>query len=134
MADLVLTTFDWVPNMPRGFVRDVRVRWALEEAGLPYRVEGVPSTKAELGRRELVKFIGERHAGALEYQESMLDSLQRDLSRRPKRRLPPIPKFRPYPHQLVPDSGHRIQSDKPEVVIYAVKSVVESVRSGKESW
>jgi len=42
MADLVLTTFDWVPATPRGFVRDIRVRWALEEAGLPYRVESVP--------------------------------------------------------------------------------------------
>jgi glutathione S-transferase len=42
MADLTLTTFDWVPEMPRGYVRDIRVRWALEEAGLPYRVESVP--------------------------------------------------------------------------------------------
>jgi hypothetical protein len=38
MADLILTTFDWVPELPRGYVRDLRVRWALEEAGLPYRV------------------------------------------------------------------------------------------------
>ncbi len=42
MADLILTTFDWVPDMPRGYVRDLRVRWALEEAELPYRVESVP--------------------------------------------------------------------------------------------
>lgn len=42
MADLILTTFDWVPDLPRGYVRDLRVRWALEEAGLPYRVESVP--------------------------------------------------------------------------------------------
>jgi len=42
MADLILTTFDWVPEMPRGYVRDLRVRWALEEARLPYRVESVP--------------------------------------------------------------------------------------------
>jgi glutathione S-transferase len=42
MVDLVLTTFDWVPEMPRGYVRDLRVRWALEEAGLAYRVESVP--------------------------------------------------------------------------------------------
>ena len=42
MVDLILTTFDWVPEPPRGFVRDIRVRWALEEAGLPYRVESVP--------------------------------------------------------------------------------------------
>src|SRR3954463_3673294 len=42
MADLTLTTFDWIPEMRRGFVRDLRVRWALEEAGLPYRVASVP--------------------------------------------------------------------------------------------
>jgi glutathione S-transferase len=41
MSDMILTTFDWVPEMPRGHVRDIRVRWALEEAGLPYRVESV---------------------------------------------------------------------------------------------
>ncbi|HEX9209274.1 MAG TPA: glutathione S-transferase family protein [Bradyrhizobium sp.] len=42
MADLTLTTFDWVPELPRGYVRDLRVRWALEEAALPYRVASVP--------------------------------------------------------------------------------------------
>lgn len=42
MNELVLTTFDWVPDGPRGYVRDLRVRWALEEAGLPYRVESTP--------------------------------------------------------------------------------------------
>jgi glutathione S-transferase len=42
MTDLILATFDWVPEMPRGYVRDLRVRWALEEAGLPYRVKSVP--------------------------------------------------------------------------------------------
>lgn len=42
MAELVLTTFDWVPEMPRGYVRDLRVRWALEEAALPYRVASTP--------------------------------------------------------------------------------------------
>ena len=39
MTDLIVTTYDWVPEPPRGYVRDLRVRWALEEAGLPYRVE-----------------------------------------------------------------------------------------------
>ncbi|HEX6861022.1 MAG TPA: glutathione S-transferase family protein [Caulobacteraceae bacterium] len=42
MTDLILTTFDWVPDAARGFVRDLRVRWALEEAGLAYRVESTP--------------------------------------------------------------------------------------------
>jgi glutathione S-transferase len=41
MNDLTITTFDWVPEFPRGYVRDIRMRWALEEAGLPYRVKSV---------------------------------------------------------------------------------------------
>jgi len=41
MTNLILTTYDWVPEMPRGYVRDIRVRWALEEADLPYEVESV---------------------------------------------------------------------------------------------
>lgn len=39
---LTLTTYDWVPPPPRGFVRDLRVRWALDEAKLPYRVASTP--------------------------------------------------------------------------------------------
>ena len=42
MADLTVVTYDWVPEPPRGFVRDIRLRWALEEAGLPYHVKTVP--------------------------------------------------------------------------------------------
>ena len=42
MKELILTTYDWVPESPRGYVRDIRVRWALEEAGLPYRVASTP--------------------------------------------------------------------------------------------
>jgi glutathione S-transferase len=33
---ITVTTFKWVPEFARGLVRDMRVRWALEEAGLPY--------------------------------------------------------------------------------------------------
>jgi len=32
-----ITAFRAVPGFARGLVRDLRVRWALEEAGLPYR-------------------------------------------------------------------------------------------------
>ncbi|WP_230770856.1 glutathione S-transferase family protein [Sphingomonas sp. Leaf4] len=34
----VLTAYDWVPDFARGQVRDLRVRWALEEIGQPYDV------------------------------------------------------------------------------------------------
>ena len=33
-----LTAFRWVPESSQGYVRDLRIRWALEEAGLPYEV------------------------------------------------------------------------------------------------
>jgi glutathione S-transferase len=35
----VVTAFDWVPDFARGLVRDLRVRWALEEIGRPYDTE-----------------------------------------------------------------------------------------------
>ena len=31
-----ISAFSWVPAFAQGYVRDLRVRWALEEAGLPY--------------------------------------------------------------------------------------------------
>lgn len=33
---ITITAFKWVPEFAQGQVRDLRVRWALEEAGLPY--------------------------------------------------------------------------------------------------
>ena len=42
MSDLIIWTLDWVPEGPRGFVRDLRLRWACEEAGLAYSVRTVP--------------------------------------------------------------------------------------------
>jgi glutathione S-transferase len=37
-AAIEITAFRWVPEFAQGLVRDLRVRWALEEAGLDYRV------------------------------------------------------------------------------------------------
>lgn len=31
-----VSAYKWVPDFAQGFVRDLRVRWALEEAGVPY--------------------------------------------------------------------------------------------------
>ncbi len=33
---ITLSAFSWVPPFAQGLVRDLRVRWALEEAGWPY--------------------------------------------------------------------------------------------------
>lgn len=40
-SDLTIWTYDWVPQGPRGFVRDLRLRWACEEAGLGYEMRTV---------------------------------------------------------------------------------------------
>lgn len=37
-----ITAFDWVPSFAQGQVRDLRVRWALEEVGQPYDVLYLP--------------------------------------------------------------------------------------------
>ena len=39
MENIVLTALDWAPPFAHGVARDLRVRWALEEAGWPYDVE-----------------------------------------------------------------------------------------------
>lgn len=42
MHPIIITTYDWVPPMAQGYVRDLRVRWILEELGRPYKVEVTP--------------------------------------------------------------------------------------------
>lgn len=38
MTGPTITAYDWVPDFAKGQVRDLRVRWALEEVGQPYEV------------------------------------------------------------------------------------------------
>ena len=37
-AAVRISAFKWVPPFAQGYVRDLRARWALEEAGVPYAV------------------------------------------------------------------------------------------------
>jgi glutathione S-transferase len=50
---ITVTAFRWVPPPVRGLVRDLRVRWALEEAGLPYTA----------------KLIGPQDQGSADYRQ-----------------------------------------------------------------
>ena len=47
MSKVRVSTFSWVPQQIQGLVRDLRVRWALEEAGLEYE-----ELLLDLARRE----------------------------------------------------------------------------------
>jgi glutathione S-transferase len=54
---ITVTAFKWVPDFARGLVRDLRVRWALEEAGLPYREKLIgPEDQASAEYRALQPF------------------------------------------------------------------------------
>ena len=41
-SDISVTAYDWVPSVAQGQVRDLRLRWALREAGFDYDVELIP--------------------------------------------------------------------------------------------
>ena len=91
MSDLIIWTYDWVPKGPRGFVRDLRLRWACEEAGLGYSVQTVPFDGREtnhLSRQPFgqVPFLTD---GTLEMFESGAGLLH--LARKSKRLMPRDP-------------------------------------------
>jgi glutathione S-transferase len=58
MAMIKLTAFRSVPPFAQGLVRDLRVRWALEEASIPYqeRLVGGPEERATAAYRALQPF------------------------------------------------------------------------------
>ena len=54
---ITLSAFRMVPPFAQGLVRDLRVRWALEEAGLPYRARLIgPEDQASPAYRALQPF------------------------------------------------------------------------------
>jgi glutathione S-transferase len=44
-SPIEIVTFAWVPDFARGYVRDFRVRWALEEAGIGYRTDPISAVQ-----------------------------------------------------------------------------------------
>lgn len=44
-AEIEITAFRWVPSFAEGLVRDLRIRWALEEIGRSYRVRLLDATQ-----------------------------------------------------------------------------------------
>ena len=73
MAKITLTAFRWVPPFAQGLVRDLRVRWALEEAGLAYEERLIgPEDQATASYRRLQPFgqVPAYQEGDLELFES----------------------------------------------------------------
>ena len=54
---ITISAFKWVPPFAQGLVRDLRVRWALEEAGLPYQTRLIdPDVQGSSEYRSLQPF------------------------------------------------------------------------------
>lgn len=88
MSELVIWSYDWVPEGPRGFVRDLRLRWACEEAGLPYTVRTIPFDGRETNHLERQPFgqVPFLNDGDLEIFESGAGLLH--LARKSDRLMP----------------------------------------------
>src|SRR3954452_10612592 len=54
-----VTAFRWVPPFAQGLVRDLRVRWALEEAGLPYEEHLIGSEDQKTDRYRSLQPFGQ---------------------------------------------------------------------------
>jgi glutathione S-transferase len=57
VADIRITAFQWVPPFAQGVARDLRVRWALEEAGIDYSEKLLaPGEQNSAGHRAMQPF------------------------------------------------------------------------------
>ena len=97
-----ITAFSWVPEFARSHVRDMRVRWALEEVGQPYDVRlvnGVTSKAAE--HRHLQPFgqVPTYEQGGLEMFES--GAILLHIARKYPGLLPTDPEGRTHAEQWV---------------------------------
>lgn len=73
-SPIEVTALAWVPLFARGFVRDLRVRWALEEIGLPYRVRLIGGAGGtSLGPPRPANYLAEQPFGQVPvYKEGVL--------------------------------------------------------------
>jgi glutathione S-transferase len=56
---ITISAFKWVPDFAKGQVRDLRVRWALEEAGLPYRTRLLMQGEQDLPQYRALQPFGQ---------------------------------------------------------------------------
>lgn len=80
---ITVTAFRWVPPFAQGLVRDLRVRWALEELGLPYTQRLMVQNLAVIDLfYPDAQWGKERRPGAVEMVTSRLSSLSSQLEGR----------------------------------------------------
>lgn len=58
-APITITAYDWVPDFAKGQVRDLRVRWALEELGQSYAVRNLAQGEQKAGPHRTLQPFGQ---------------------------------------------------------------------------
>ena len=99
--------FGAVPPFAQGLVRDLRVRWALEEAGLPYRVTLVGDRPGEMKREayNALQPFGQIPADRGRRPAALRVRRDRPLRRRAEPRAPAHPAARPRARDAVDVRG-----------------------------
>ena len=83
-AAIEITAFERVPDFAKGVVRDLRARWALEEAGLPYAastflVDETVVRQSLIDAYDAVKLNGADPAGELDFAVQTVQELYDDF-------------------------------------------------------
>lgn len=132
MARPLVTAYNWAPDEGRGLVRDMRVRWALEEVGQPYDVRylnwGEQKSAEHRARNPFGQVPAYEQDGIVQFESGAIVL---------------------HIAQAWPDSGHRLLPDDPAARAHAIDwvfaalntvepvvwdQVVARVIDGKESW
>src|ERR1700689_4085246 len=103
MRMITISAFKWVPEFARGQVRDLRARWALEEAGLPYETRLLGQGDQDKPEYRAMQPFGQvpilEEAGALRVRS------HRAAHRRAERGAPAEGSWCPRTRDAVADSG-----------------------------
>ncbi len=94
MSAIKVSAYRWVPPFAQGLVRDLRVRWALEEVGLPYEERLLDFREKPEGYRRLQPFgqVPAFEEGAVVLFES--GAIVQHIAERSSALLPPDPSER----------------------------------------
>ncbi|WP_298670490.1 glutathione S-transferase family protein [uncultured Sphingomonas sp.] len=119
-----IITFGWVPEFARGFVRDIRPRWACEEVGQPYEAVLIADAKTPEHRR-LQPFgqVPVYRDGALEMFES--GAMVLHICEKAGKLVPADPVKRAHAIQWL---AAALNSVEPFVMALAVNDVFEADR------
>ena len=124
-----ITTFRWVPEFARGFVRDLRPRWAFEEVGQCYDVELISDAKT-IGHRRFQPFgqVPTYRDAEVEIFES--GAIVLHIAERAGKLIPSEPAARMRALQWLAAS---LNSVEPFVMALAINDIFEADRSWSQA-